>query len=251
MKIRHITSVLALLVLVGGLLLFASEQAVGLRQAKNEFSEDPATFVQELSDMFDLAADAERNVTVKESLNSFMNTGSADMRSLFMQTCNRLRRLRARPYPDYVTCINSFILIDQSDRIKGSDLAAWRGAFEKRLSGRGSTLVTIRNFLEFTDAYISQGALCLTKSHVWKTDSRCSLVDRNGELFIEVPEGTLRCVSQGDSIEILKTSGTFSFSDQKFVGNKGLITWERAGLDPASVFATFGHYEFSLKSTTL
>ena len=65
MKIRHITSVLALLVLVGGLLLFASEQAVGLRQAKNEFSEDPATFVQELSDMFDLAADAERNVTVK------------------------------------------------------------------------------------------------------------------------------------------------------------------------------------------
>ena len=60
----------------------------------------------------------------------------------------------------------------------------------------------------------------------------------------------LRCYSKGDSSIIYGTSGSYFPGSQRFTGESGKVTWERAGFDPTKTYAELSDYFIRLKGST-
>lgn len=218
--------------------------AQGSRQA-NELSSDPTEFVVQMSELLMQGNDKERSKSAVDQLNRFMQ-GGGEFQSLFVETCQKMQKKKARPYPDYVNALNTFETIAGSNRISGKNLDVWKTILDKKCKN----LNGLRNFLEQTNSFVETGAISSTRSVAWRvTDvDKVEFVEADGDLNYNVGTTTLRCFSQNDSIEILETSGTYYAKTGKWLGFGGKITWEKAGLVADSVYATFGIYNISTKS---
>ena len=59
----------------------------------------------------------------------------------------------------------------------------------------------------------------------------------------------LKCLSRGDSSVVYKTSGIYFPTLEKFYGNEGRVTWQRAGYDPEKTYASFNSYNIRIKES--
>ncbi len=67
---------------------------------------------------------------------------------------------------------------------------------------------------------------------------------------IAVKDVTLTCYSQRDSTEIYNASGTFFPDMKQFRGDKGIVTWEKAGYAREDVFAEISEYTIDVTRNT-
>ena len=68
------------------------------------------------------------------------------------------------------------------------------------------------------------------------------------EPIVEFTNVDLKCYAKGDSSIIYQTSGKYYPLKGTWVGEKGRIDWQRAGLDKREVYADIEHYKILLKS---
>lgn len=218
--------------------------AQGSRQA-NELSSDPTEFVAQMSEILMQGADKERSKSAVAQLTRFMQGGGV-FQDIFVETCQKMQKKKARPYPDYVNALSTFEAVAGSNRIAGKNLETWRTVLDKKCKN----LSSLRNFLDRTSSFVETGAISSTRSVEWRVldVDKVEFVEADGDLNYNVGTTTLRCVSQNDSIDILETSGTYYAKTNKWLGFGGKITWERAGLEADKVYATFGIYNISTKS---
>ena len=239
--------------IASGIVGLMSAVSVGLTYAQTEeFSTDYNTFVEQMDELFKTTPDKKKAKAFIAELQNYMNSGSPEIKDRMIGVCNRMRKLRGRPFPDYNNCISTFMAIDGSDRIKGNNYKVWDELMEDKL-GRGASLNKINAYLKFTQDYISSAALNTTAAVRWKFDykSGTRFINDDGKLVIEVPRTTLICISQNDSIMVNDTEGRFYAADAKWEGKEGKITWERCGMDPNSVNATFGEYHIDMKTNSV
>lgn len=236
---------LVLLAAIVAVLALMPDHALGLFQQKKTFSTDPMEFTAELSEEFMKAEDEDSALAVVNKLKSFMSGSSEDMRDMFMATCNAQLRRRGRAYPDFLKTLNSFITLDASSRLTGSDRKVWMGVMQSTLKG---SLQAIRRFIDFSVAYAERGAIYLARGVEWRAAAKCSLIDDKGDLRIEVPMTTLSCFGQRDSIEVLNTKGSVSYKTGLWKGDCGKVTWERTGWDPNEVYARFDEYTIKMNT---
>ncbi|HON18986.1 MAG TPA: hypothetical protein PK990_07450 [Salinivirgaceae bacterium] len=76
-------------------------------------------------------------------------------------------------------------------------------------------------------------------------------ISDDGHLEINFPSCDLICYAQNDSIVIYDTEGKYSLKDLIFRGERGKVTWERAGYSPDSMYAVFAHYSMELTRSLL
>lgn len=218
--------------------------ANGSRQA-NELSSDPTEFVSQMSEILMQGNDKERSKSAVDQLTAFMQNGNTAIQDIFIETCQKMQKKKARPYPDYVNALNTFEALSGSDRISGKNMEVWKTVLDKKCRN----LTSLRNYLDQTNCYVKLGAISASRSVAWCVLDldKVEFVEADGDLNYNVGTTTLRCISQNDSIDILETSGTYYAKTNKWLGFGGKINWERVGLEPDKVYATFGIYNISTK----
>ncbi len=218
-----------------------------------EFSSDYEEFVQQIDAIFKTTGDKKKASEFTKELEAFMFAPDVDekYKNRIIADCNKLRKIKARPYPNYSTCISTYYELAKNTKIQGANYQVWCEIADLKMTSGSRRLSQITDYYEATLEYLKDYALCKTASVRWRHmagDDKFRNVD--GQLVIDVPETRITCLSQGDSIEVLETSGSYYTDEKKWMGKKGVVTWERVDLPRSQVNATFDEYEINMKNNS-
>jgi hypothetical protein len=176
------------------------------------------------------------------------NVYSIEQKTKFRETVNLLIESKFKVFPDIDNYVQAFILFPTSQKSE-SDLLAWneiviRIYSDKKLKKIGSEFVesSLGLFRDFT--------FFKTESVAWKTDNPNYNFAFDSLPRVEFSSLNLKCYSRGDSTAIYETSGNYFPTLEKFLGNRGKVTWQRAGYDPNKTYAAIGKYSIRIKESS-
>jgi hypothetical protein len=224
---------------------------VGKVQSQTQdFSGNYEEFVDQMSTLMKVVSDRQRSKEFMEQLEEFMlETPEVDpmYKDQIISTYNDIRKKKARPFPDYHNVFTTIKKIAETNKIIDKNYLVWSEVLSEKVKSRTVNLRFVNRYLTATQAFLEDYTLSKTPSVRWKIDP-CPIVflkDEEG-LKIDVPITRVICLAQQDSIEIFETSGRYDFETSRWVGNEGVVTWERCGLDRSSTIATFGKYNVDM-----
>ncbi len=232
------------------LFLFAAFISISSQsQSLRKFTHEKQAFYDELHDIMDAADKKETKKLLDETFGPFWLNGSSfnDAQTEKIYTVADImlkKRLRAFPFfKAYVVSLMSFPGSPQ----EGEGFDTWIQTLEFYQKGAKKNL---EEYLVMTESLFSDNTFYASASTVWKSDNAgWSFAFDGKDASIVLPDFNLICRAKGDSSVIYSTSGTFYPKNEKFHGNDGKITWERAGLDPNSTYAVIDHpYLISMRS---
>lgn len=186
------------------------------------------------------------------------NTFSDAHFSKLVETCNFMVTKKLKPYPEiyyYVFSMSSLLESKQSDE----SYMAWHNSVDKLLSSRN--VKKFNDFIEMSAGFFSESKIASSSNFKWYyTGGEYEFV-YDKKAYIKFSNGNLVCrvyskitKDKGaviDSLVVNKTSGTYDPSLKKWIGNDGIITWEKVGLKKETTFATITNYDLSMKQSTL
>ncbi len=218
-----------------------------------DFSSDPEEFVRQMDDIFKLSQDKKAAKEFIQSLRLFMQAPQTDesRKQQLIADCNLLKKKKARAYPDYHTLISLIMTLSTDNaKIADNNYNVWHNVLSEKLRGKGISLQKIQTYISQTNAYIETGAVAKSNSALWKTDATNVTFSSEGtKLFIKIPRSRIVCCAQGDSIDIIETQGIVDFDGKTFVGESGVITWERCDLPREKTHAEFGAYNIDMSKS--
>jgi len=119
----------------------------------------------------------------------------------------------------------------------------WMKFLLKYIFIKQTTLTKLNSLLETTTNLSRDNFLNNSPSIQWKyVGSNFKIKVENDNILAVFDKGNLLCYSKRDSIIINETSGVYNFTDRKWKGKGGLVTWERTGFNPQEVNAKLNNY---------
>ena len=216
-------------------------------QPKSPFSGDVSVFGKELTSFMGPNLKEDQLINLNRFLQRW-DSASFGRENMIMiiDISSQLSSRSMRPAPhfnDYLLAINAF-----SDKI--TDLSS----FSKWLAGLSELIFDPKYSNDMLDRYFKNTSSMITENVIFDSGTvKWKIKNKNLEFLhdtvfcVSVSDATLTCLSQRDSTEIYKVSGIYFPESQIFKGTKGIITWEKAGYQPAEVFAELGN--FTLNTT--
>ena len=226
------------------LILFFSMSISG--QTPKAFTNVPATFVEEFTNMMSVRMNDENQLILDEFLTLFQSGVFAeDEQFRIISISNFLLERRARPYPHFRNYIRALSAI-KKNAVDQSSYIAWEKGLLDLLEDRRYTLVNLDRFFEVSYMIVASQTLFESAPATWKFSATDYRMIYDTALYFQFPNTTLTCYAQRDSIMILNTRGLFDASNITWYGNTGRVTWERAGFLPQEVFADLNRYQIDM-----
>ncbi|NRB63512.1 MAG: hypothetical protein HRU40_10910, partial [Saprospiraceae bacterium] len=153
-------------------------------------------------------------------------------------------RLSSNPYfVNYIKGLVAVRKVPETERL----FIEWHDVLDTLLSPlENRTVRDFSSFLQFSQRFFSTGLL-RTAGTGWKVDGEAfSIQYTDQEPVVIFPEGNLIGSRKADTLQILETSGMFLPLEGKWIGQKGKVTWERAGLG-SEVYVTFDTFSIDLR----
>jgi hypothetical protein len=104
-------------------------------------------------------------------------------------------------------------------------------------------------YIEFISTFHGTGSILASSTRAWRFNGTAKVTWETDQPVVQFSKGTLTAATKGDSIQILETSGDYLPLTDDWRGKEGKITWARAGLDAANVYATFKSYNINLQKS--
>ena len=235
---KKIISFIILIILFGGNSSFS--------QTVKKFSEDPALFVTEFTEMMTQRISAEDQVILDEFLGYFMSGAfNNDDKTRIIFTSNLLLQKRARPHPHFRNYIRT-LSVFKKRAVTPDNYISWEKGFMDLLEDKKYTITKINRFLEVSYLIITENILYKSSSVTWKTGPVEIKMVYKDKLILIIPQTEIMCHAQRDSIIIYQAAGTFDPANIIWFGKGGKVTWERAGFNPEEVFALLGNYTIDM-----
>lgn len=161
---------------------------------------------------------------------------------------NAMAKKRFEAYPGFQDYLSSLAAFASSGRNE-AEFDAWMKCLEAAAgSPRKQNLTDLIGMSAglFKDNSFHNGA-----NLKWRSSSRdfTFVYDSIPKVVWSAPMDII-CLAKGDSARVLKTSGTYYPTRAIWEGKGGVITWERAGLDPKKTWAEWDHtYRVRTKSS--
>ena len=234
------------------LLFFSIFLSLGVIAQKNEkLPENDEKMLSVLSKLFEESKRDSGKELIEKTLSPMWlegNVYSTEQKTKFRETINLLIESKFKVFPDFDNYVQAFILFPTSQKSE-SELLAWneiviRIYSDKKLKKIGS------EFVESCSGLFRNLTFFKTESVVWKTDNSNYNFVFDSLPRIEFSSLNLKCFSRGDSTAIYETSGNYFPTLEKFYGNRGKVTWQRAGYDPNKTYAAIGKYSIRIKESS-
>ncbi len=172
---------------------------------------------------------------------------SQDQRRIIYRMSDRMLEERMSAFPqfqNYLLAVLSYIDAGRSE----AGFRKWNELLNELLAGRSRR--KFNDFLEQSSYLFSENVLHRSRSAEWKAENgRYDFRIEDGTPVVHFPELTLKCYSKGDSSVIYNTKGSYYPTEQRWEGQGGKITWERAGLDSSETYAELKDYEIKVRSS--
>jgi len=167
------------------------------------------------------------------------------MHKSVVEISNLLLKNKVKVSPDFENWLRSLMAYSKS----GKDEAYFNSwiTFIEKLQDSKKTKKFTAEFMSISLSLFEENAFYNTPAITWKTSSTNYFFEFDSIPSLIIPDGNLICFSRKDSSVIINTSGVYDFMKEYFYGDKGRVTWARAGLDPDKTYCEFGEYEVRIK----
>ena len=233
-------------VLLFSLLVFSLCFRDGFSQPSRQLSSDPDLFAGELERFMG------RNLTAEQSaeLDRFIalwDSAAYDLSQsqVIVNTVNLLITRNARPVPhilNYLDLLTSFSEHDPHHL----HYRVWQEAFIEILEKKGLSIQQINELMIQTGRLVSGNVIYGSNAVKWEVSSSGYSFVFDDSLKIMIKETDLMGYNHIDTLIIYRTSGIFCPLSLNWKGDGGMVTWERAGLDPKETYAMLGDYAIDL-----
>lgn len=215
--------------------IFVLTFTVSSSQYVREFSQDTSSYIQELKTLFGTSL-MEDEEPVFEGFISTWDSLDHPSRLDIMEISELMRQRSCRPRPYYIM----FLRILEEFHSEGKMHLGYDNWIEgyKRFMGNENTLLKeIVNMNNAVFLMLDESLFYESTSLTWKMTEQSFDFGYDDRLKIYTDENSLVGVSSGDSIVIHDISGYIDPVNQVFVGTRGRVFWDRAGLSRDTVFA--------------
>jgi hypothetical protein len=215
-------------------------------QAKSAFSGDPSKFRTELTTFMGPNLKPEQLTNLNTFLVRWDSAAfSNETMKKIIDVSSLLSARFMRPVPHF----NDFLLtLNYSFEYKHdiSFLKDWLKGVSRIAVNQKFTNENIDKFFKNSSSTIKDNVLCESGNVKWKVKNNALKFSLDTALYLTVSGATLTCYSQKDSTELYDVSGTYYPETQLFSGNKGIVTWEKAGYSRKDVFAELTDYSIDM-----
>lgn len=211
------------------------------------FGNNRDAFLVELRQRFDETGDKKGSKEFVESFTPFWTSPELGnyRKDEIISTLNALISKKALPFPD----LEKYLITYRSFWDAGHDTVsfrAWHRALNDLIAKPRYPIRNINSFMDISRDMVSNRVLYSTPSVKWVSQSADLRYRYDKKLSVDVGKTKLVCYAQNDSIEVLDTEGVFYPLDQKWIGKRGRITWERADFAADEVYAFFNQYQIEM-----
>lgn len=233
-----------------GLLLQVILPAALLSQTKSAFTGDRAKFRPELTSFMGPNLNNEQSANVNRFLirwdSSAFNPYTMDR---IINVSSQLSSRQMRPVPhfyDFITTLNTFVE-NNRDTIFFSN---WLRGLSEIVFDQSFTNESIDLYFKNSILLVKENVLFQSGSVKWKVKNNTLTFSHDTAIYVAVTNATLTCYVQKDSTEIYEVTGRYYPELQKFIGLKGIVSWEKAGYARKDVFAEIYNYSLNLKKSS-
>jgi hypothetical protein len=104
------------------------------------------------------------------------------------------------------------------------------------------------NYMEFSKNVFYEKVLARVGNAVWSIDNMEMVMDlRGGKPNMIFKNTNIICLTPGDTLTILNTTGKFLPATNEWKGNSGMYLWSRVGLDSSTLYATLKSYTINFE----
>lgn len=204
-------------------------------QAPKSFSTEPAVFFKELKTFMELSnkKETEKLLDRFEEMWQEEPKFSAEQQRTIINTCNDMLKKRMKSYPDFSNYVQALIAFINSGR-EAQLFTNWHSSLDKILS------ISSRRYSDYIEnmaGLFVSNTLYESGSTRWVAGSGDCKFEFDTVPRIAFPVMDLTCYAKGDSSVINGIKGYYYPLSKSFVGAGGKVTWARAGLNPAAVYA--------------
>ncbi|RUT80051.1 hypothetical protein [Ancylomarina longa] len=220
-------------------------------QTPKTFSHDSLKFQEELLQFMDHPTKKKESKSFAQQFPEFWFSASIspEERQKIYKICDLFLSKKARSFPDFYNYFRTLFLF-QKQNLPQTDFENWEKGLLQQMGNKKNKLSSITDFLVQTQHLFRDSILNASYSNRWSIKNADFSYQFENKLSIVFNNADLSCISQRDTSRIYKTSGTYYPFEKLWIGKKGKITWERAGKDPATEYATFNSYHINIKQSS-
>ncbi|HEX4887795.1 MAG TPA: hypothetical protein VFV37_07100 [Luteibaculaceae bacterium] len=213
-------------------------------QTLKEFSSDKKAYLTELTGLFESQGKEDEINFLYEFFVPKWDSLSEQQVKQIIELSNALLKKQAKASPHFYHFLGAYYYFTAG---KGGDqLNNWMSITQQICKSK--TRSNLEKYLETSFLLLRDGALYSSTTVSWTATGSFDLA------FDSVPSfgfsnTVLTGKSKADYSTLSEVSGRYFPFDQKFIGSKGKITWEKTGLSPDKNYATFGDFQLNLAAT--
>jgi hypothetical protein len=184
-------------------------------------------------------------------VNRFVNVWKLDSISYeeklqIIETANHMLRRRANPSPHFINFTDLQLKrLEPAYNLKNLDV--WFNAYNKLVASSDITFNEIQRSQAFALAILNDSVLYDLAGNLWKvSNDDFEFVNNNSIPGVRFKKVDLYCYSNRDTLKIFEASGSYDLINLIWKGRGGIVTWERAGLDPQQVYAELSDYKIEI-----
>jgi len=230
------------------LTLFAS---VGYSQKFEKFTRTEVGCAEQLYDLFESARQGRGKEIIETQFGPVWLQSSAFTQGQREQVYNVLDALlknKNKVFPDFHEYVKALIAFPTSGKTE-ADFMTWSDVLLRVMSDKKNKKFT-SEMLETSALLFRDRSFFQNETIQWQSSSSDFRFVFDSVPAVSFGTMDLKCYSKGDSSLIYGTSGVYYPGSQRFVGQSGKVTWQRAGFDPMKTYAEMADYFIRLKSST-
>lgn len=213
---------------------------------KSKFTGDPLTYTSELKEYMKNVSDqheelVDRFIKAWEEDSLFTTKQQEDI----IQLSQKLDVKNAKPYPHFINFLE-VMMIFREQNVSEKNYKDWIDGFEFYLARKRANTNEINQILKFSVGFFSESLLYQSTSTKWMVSSDNYNINSRKGILIEFEKTGLVCYTRTDSINLFETKGYVEPSENKWIGEGGIVTWERGGYSRDEIFAQLKDYTIEL-----
>jgi hypothetical protein len=230
--------------------IFILGPTVLLGQTLRNVTKDPASYKSEIAN---LLTEADKKATksfieVQWETNINAESFNAEQWEIIYNLTDFMlkKRIRAIPYFQQFAELLTLKPIDPLVDKEFNDILLSLVLVAKKNQSRA-----FQDYLETVYNLFTSGVFYSTPTLSWWAGKKnMSFIIEDDQPVVEFKNVDLKCYSKGDSSIIYQTSGMYYPLKGKWIGKKGKVDWQRAGLNKNDVYAELIYYDIALKSAS-
>ena len=215
-------------------------------QTIREFSSDTGLYVSELRAFTGTylesseVPDFERFLRLYDSL-------SYDQRMEIIEVSNLMQDRKCRPRPHFIAYQRVMIQFFFEDKTSHG-YEEWKEGYSKILSSESTTIRTIAQWLTLTLSLLEENIFYSSNTTTWKVSTPSFQFRSDESMKVQFEDVTVACYTGRDFIQIMNATGYIDPFTLEWIGTRGMVTWERAGMPDSEMRANLNNFKINLKT---